>query len=174
MFPILYESVTTGYVPANNGLGVLSSCTMCEVEQERNGIYQLTMEYPASGIHANEIALRRVLKVKPNFTDNPQLFRIDRIGKTINGKFTVYGKHISYDLSGFSISSGTAVNAASACTLLENATKLNPLDANEKFTIRTTKETVANFRINMPSSVKSWFVGKEGSFVDVFGGSDIK
>lgn len=174
MFPILYESIVVGEIPQNNGLGILSDTISCECEQQRNGIYELVMEYSASGIHASEIALRRVLKVKANFTDNPQLFRIDRIGKTMNGKFTVYAKHISYDMSGYSIlpsPSNTANNIRSACELLENATE----DAeHHKFSIGTLRQTAGNFAITAPSSVKSWFVGKEGSILDIYGGSDIK
>ena len=166
MFPILYDSITVGTVPQHNGLGILSDCISCKVEQARNDIYELTMEYPMSGLHAEEISYRRILKVKPNFTDNPQLFRIDRIGKTINGKFTVYAKHISYDLSGYEITSGTASSATDACLLLQNKAS--------GYSITTDKTVSAAFKITEPSSVKSWFVGKEGSFLDVYGGADIK
>lgn len=177
MFPILYDHIERNVnaqhapkliVPQHYGLGVLSSCISCEVEQERNGKYELVMVYPKSGIHASEIAYRRILKVKPNFTDDPQLFRIDRVGKTMkDGNFTVYAKHISYDISGYSIISGSAINAAAACQLLREAT-------NNDFNITTTKQVSANFSIKEPSSVRSWFAGKEGSFLDVFGTAEIK
>ena len=166
MFPILYEDVTIGTIPQHHGLGVLSDCISCKVEQARNDIYELVLEYPITGIHAEEFALRRVIKAKPNYTDNPQLFIIDRIGKTMNGKFTVYAKHVSYLLSGFEIVSGTANNAAAACVLLQNSAN--------GFTISTDKTVTANFKIHTPASVKSYFVGREGSFLDVFGKADIK
>lgn len=173
MFPILYENITPGIVPQDNGLGVLSDCISCYVEQERNGIYELTMEYPADGIHAAELVRRRVIKVKPNFTDPPQLFRIDHIGKVMAGTFTVYAKHISYDLSGYPILSGTANNAVSACVLLETA-------ANERvgiegaYSFETDKVVTANFSIKEPGSIKSYFAGREGSFLDCFGTAEIK
>lgn len=174
MFPILYDKITIGVIPQDHGLGVLSDCISCEVEQKRNDIYELVIEYPASGIHAKEISWMRFLKVKPNFTDNPQLFYIDRVGKTMKGKFTVYCKHISYLMSGFEILSGSANNIGSACALLEDATCVDPVNhPDEKFTIGTLRQTSGNFEIKAPSSVKSWFVGKEGSLLDVYGGSDI-
>ena len=173
MFPILYEQISAGVVPQHHGLGTLSDAITCEVEQARNGIYELVMTYPATGIHAQEIAQRRVLKVKPNFTDVPQLFRIDRIGKTMNGIFTVYAKHISYDLSGYVISEGSANNAASACQLLTNATKATP-ESNPDFTIATDKQVAAIFTVNEPASVKSFFAGKEGSLLDVYGTGEWK
>lgn len=166
MYPILYETVTTGSVPSHYGLGVLSDCLSCEVTEERNGGYELAMEYPASGIHASDLITRRIIKAKPNFTDEPQLFRIYKIGKTINGKFTVYAQHISYDLGGVVIESGTADSAQATCLLFENATT--------GYTFYTDKTTSATFKVDVPSSVRSWFAGKEGSFLDVFGGAEIK
>lgn len=166
MFPILYEDITVGTVPQHFGLGVLSDCISCYVEPVRNDKYDLVMEYPADGIHAKELAKRRIIKAKPNFTDDPQLFRINRIGKTMKGVFSVYARHISYDLSGYEIVSGSANNAVSACNLLESAAP--------GWTIDTTKEVSANFVITEPSSVRSWFAGKQGSFLDVFGTAEIK
>lgn len=166
MYPILYESITTGQVPAHNGLGVLSDCISCTVEQEKNSIYELTMEYPRDGIHAEELLLRRVIKAKPNPTDNPQLFRIDRIGKTINGRFTVHARHISYDLSGYDITSGTANNIAAACALLQAAAS--------GYTITTDKSTSGTFKIDTPASVRSYFGGREGSILDIYGKTEIK
>ena len=69
MFPILYEQITPGEVPSHNGIGTLSDAISCRIEQERNGAYQLTLEYPSSGIHAEELALRRIIKAKPNPTE---------------------------------------------------------------------------------------------------------
>lgn len=161
MFPILYESINVGVVPQNNGLGILSDAISCNCEEGRNDIYEVTIEYPLSGIHAQEISRLRVIKVKPNFTDNPQLFYIDRISKVMNGVFTIYCKHISYLLSGLPITTGTANSAAAACLLLQNSAG--------GYTITTDKTTNGNFNIYEPSSVRSWFGGKEGSLLDVFG-----
>ena len=166
MFPILYEQITPGVVPQNNGLGVLSDCISCECEQKRNGIYELVFEYPMNGIHAQDIALRRVVKVKPNPTDAPQLFRIKRIGKEMNGSFAVYCKHISYDLSGCEITSGTATSATGACLVLQNAAS--------GYTITTDKQVTADFVVDVPASVRSYFAGKAGSFLDVYGTAEIK
>lgn len=166
MFPILYENITAGQVPQHHGLGVLSDAISCTIEQERNGIYELTMEYSISGIHASELAYRRIIKAKPNFTDDPQLFRIDRIDKEMNGVIVCHAKHISYDLSGYEITSGTASSASLACALLQSAAS--------GYTITTDKTVSGNFKITEPSSVRSWFGGKTGSFLDVFGTAEIK
>lgn len=162
MIPILYQTVTEGTVPSDYGLGVLTDCLKCEVTEERNGSYELVLEYASAGIHAEEIEVNRFVKAKPNFTDSPQLFRIYKVGKEMNGHFTVYGQHISYDLSGKIATSGSADSCANACILLTS-------NFAGDFTITTDKVVSAHFEIDVPSSVRSWFGGKAGSFLDVFG-----
>lgn len=166
MYPILYEQITVGVIPAHNGLGILSDCISCEVEAVANDLYELVIDYPLTGIHAEDIFVGRYIKAKPNPTDDPQLFEIDRVGKVMNGKFSIYAKHISYKLSGFDITSGTASSAVAACSLLQGAC--------QGFTITTDKTVSATFKIDTPASVRSYFAGREGSFLDVFGKTEIK
>ena len=165
MIPILYSSITEGTVPNDYGLGALTDCLSCEVNEERNGAFELTLTYAAQGIHASEIQVGRFIKAKPNYTASAQLFEIYKVGKTINGRFEVNAQHISYMLSGKVISSGTANNIAYACSNV-----LTPKAGG--FTITTTKTTSGDFSINAPSSVRSWFGGKEGSLLDVYGGGE--
>lgn len=162
MIPILYQTITEGSVPTNKGLGHLSSCISAQVKEERNGSYELTLVYAADGIHAEEIQPNRFIMAKPNFTDAPQIFRIYKVGKKINGRFEVFGQHVSYDLSGKVITSGTASSCAGACVLLEAQAG--------SFTIDTDKTNAGSFAITEPSSVRSWFGGKQGSLLDVYGG----
>ncbi|MBR2775485.1 MAG: phage tail protein [Selenomonadaceae bacterium] len=164
MIPILYDAVTEGSVPASFGVGNLTDCISATVTEERNGAYELALTYPANGIHAEEIQPNRIIKAKPNYTDNPQLFRIYKVGKTMAGQFTVYAQHISYDLSGKIITTGTAASCVAACALLEGAAG--------SFTITTDKTVSAPFKIAAPSSVRSWFGGKEGSLLDVYGSAE--
>ena len=163
MIPILYSSssVTEGSVPTSYGIGALTDCIRYEVQEERNGKYEMTLVYPANGIHADQIQYGSFIKAKPNFTDDPQLFQVYKIGKTMNGQFTVYCQHVSYLLSGKVITSGTAGSCVAACTLLTASAG--------GFTINTDKDVSADFNITEPSSVRSWFGGKAGSLLDVYG-----
>ena len=162
MIPILYQSLTEGTVPTNFGIGSLTDTLEASVTEERNGKFELTLIYPANGIHAEEIQPNRFIKAKPNYTDNAQLFRIYKVGKPMNGKFSVYAQHISYDLSGKLISSGTASSCAAAITLLQPKAGA--------FTLATDISKSASFKIDAPSSVRSWFGGKAGSLLDLYGG----
>ena len=161
MIPILYSTITEGVVPTTYGVGPLTDCLSCEVAEERNGSYELTLSYASQGIHAEDIVPNACIMAKPNFTDGPQLFRIYKVGKNMNGRFEVNARHISYDLSGKVITTGTASNCADACSLLEGSAGA--------FTIDTDKSVTANFEIKEPSSVRSWFGGKAGSLLDVYG-----
>lgn len=161
MHPILYSTVTEGTVPTHYGVGVLSDCISCKVREERNGAYELEMEYASEGIHADAIVPNALIKAKPNYTDNPQLFRIYKVAKNIEGRITVNAQHISYDLSGKVITTGTASSCTAACLLLTGQAG--------NFTITTDKSVSADFRISEPSSVRSWFGGKAGSILDVYG-----
>ena len=161
MIPILYETMVEGTVPSTFGLGHLTDALRCEVSEERNGKYELVLEYTSEGIHAEDIQVNRFIMAKPNFTDDPQIFRIYKVGKVMNGKFTVYAQHISYDLSGKVISAGMAGSCTAACLLLQASAG--------NFTISTDKNVSADFTIKEPSSVRSWFGGKQGSLLDVYG-----
>lgn len=166
MFPVLYDSVSIGIVPSHYGIGVLTDSISCEVVEERNGSYELKLKYPSSGKYANQLVPRAILKVKPNYTDDPQLFRIYKIGKAIGSSFTINARHISYDMSGFPITSGSATNIGDALRLLQ--AKANG------FSITTDKSLNANFKVSEPSSVRSWFGGKAGSILDLYGPGEWK
>lgn len=149
----------------SNGVGALTNCISCEVAEERNGEYELVMEYPMTGAHYEDIAERYIIKAKPNYQDDPQPFRIYRIEKAIEGVIRVYARHLSYDLSGVPVLPFKATSASAACAgLLSNAAFTAP------FTINTTVTTVADFEVTEPSSVRSWFGGREGSLIDTYGG----
>ena len=162
MIPILFQTMTEGTVPTHYGLGALTDALACTVKEERNGSYELSLTYAASGIHAEDIQPNRFIMAKPNYTDNAQIFRIYKVGKTINGRFEVSAQHISYDLSGKIITSGTASSCVAACALLQAQAG--------SFTINTDKTVSASFKVANASSVRSWFGGKAGSLLDVYGG----
>lgn len=164
MIPILYDSIVEGQIPSHFGLGSLTDTISAKCTEERNGAYEIVLEYPSSGIHAEDIAPNRFIMAKPNFTDAPQIFRIYKIGKDMGGKFQVFGQHISYDLSGKVVPSGVTGGSATAAVL---ALKNN---GGGDFNITTDIVSSRTFRVDVPSSTRSWFGGKEGSLLDIYGG----
>ena len=45
----------------SNGLGALSDAASCTVTEERNGEYEVEMEYPLTGSHFRDIQKHRIL-----------------------------------------------------------------------------------------------------------------
>ena len=166
MIPILYDSITEGVVPTHYGIGPLTDALSCTVHEVLNGLDELTLSYPAQGIHAEDITPGYFIKAKPNYTDDPQIFRIYKVGKTMAGKFTVNARHISYDLGGKIITTGSAGSCAAACALLSASAG--------NFIISTNKTLSGAFSVSQPASVRSWFGGKEGSILDVYGPGEWK
>lgn len=163
MNPILFDASELTF--DSNGLGVLSDAISCTVTEERNGAFELTLEYPISGIHYEEISNRRIIYCKPNPYASPQPFRIYRMTKPLSGRVTVYAEHISYDLSGIPVSPFTAGSASAAMLQIENSAAV---DSN--FTFWTDKETAATMTVEVPSSTRSILGGNAGSVLDVYGG----
>ena len=82
MIPILF-SATESYF-TSNGLGRLSDAISCIVTEERNGIYELEMVYPETGVHASEIDMNMFIYAKPSVYGTEQIFRIYKITKPLN------------------------------------------------------------------------------------------
>ena len=162
-FPILYSATETVF--DHNGFGILSDCASCEVVEEGNGIFEMTMTYPPDGIHFDEIGDRSIIKCKADQFRDPQLFRVYSMSKPMFGLVTIQAQHISYDLCGIPVSPFAAENISVALMgLRKNAVTDCP------FTFWTDKTTDAKFVSLIPASIRSRLGGVEGSILDVYGG----
>lgn len=158
----LFNSTDTDF--STLGLGNLTDATACVVTEERNGTFELELEYPIDGIHYSDIALRSIIVCKSNPYSNEQAFRVYYISKPISGLVTIYAEHISYDLSGMVVSPFEAENASAAFIGMKN----NSIPTCD-FNFSTDKEVQAKFRVTTPSSLRSLLGGVEGSILDIYG-----
>ena len=166
---VLLYARDTGYGEqrdfSTHGLGILTDAISCHVEEVRNDLYELEMQYPVSGAHFSEIALRSIIIARANYTDDPQAFRVYHIEKPINLICTIYARHISGDLSGVPVEPFSANGIQAAMRgLIEHAMAPVP------FTLYSTRSTSSTFKVDVPSSIRSWMGGKDGSLLDVYGG----
>lgn len=159
----LHESTEMSFT--TNGLGALSDAITCEVTEERNGEFELEMEYPVTGIRYKELQLRRIIMAKPNPYSDPQPFRIYAITKPINGIVTMNAEHISYDMSGYPVSAFAADTVQNAFINMKSASAVDC-----PFSFSTDKITTANMTVLKPSSMRSLLGGVDGSILDVYGG----
>lgn len=142
---------TTGSTSFTNlGLGSLSDVISCPVVEEINGLFELSMEYPITGIHYSDIQLRRIIYCKPNPYTKPQPFRIYSISKPINRIVTINACHISYDTSGYPVNEFTSNSAVDAFAKLKsNAQVYHP------FTFNSTVVSTETMTIDTPRSTRS-------------------
>ena len=165
MIPVLYRADATEF--SSFGIGALADYISCEVSEERNGAFELTMKYPVTGRNYKELANERLVKAKPNDTARDQVFRIYRITTPLDGVVSVYAQHISYDLS-------------NVAALLWSSEQISPTLAMERvfqntatphnFTCQTEYSEAKPFSVSRPQSVRACLGGVAGSFLDLWGG----
>lgn len=167
MIPILYNSNETDF--SGGGVGFLSDCTRCVVTEERNGVYECEFSYPIDGRHYSEIEPDMIIKAKPNEMSDPQLFRIYRTSKPINGIVNFYCQHISYDLN-VNVVDPFTLSGATALTALQGI--LSHCYYQHSFTAQSTlsfSET-HDLKVDKPKPARMCLGGSEGSVLDLFGG----
>ena len=150
MIPIIYESTETAFV--SNGLGRLRDCISCKVTEERNGVYELEMEYPVSGANYDLIRPGRIIACTHEDGDDIQPFDIVGLEKPIDGTVVVKGVHISYRQSGMVVRGKNITTLNAAFTKLKQATPSNPFTYTSSFDL-TASYTITAFD-NTPRSVR--------------------
>lgn len=163
MIPILYNSTETDFT--TQGLGAIADAISCRVTEERNGIYELEMEYPQTGIHFEDIQNGNIIMAIPSPYRAAQPFRIYKVTKPLNGNVTVYASHISYDLNKIPVSPFSASSASSALAGIKTNMQIQ-----NNFQFWTDKTTDADFSAQVPAACRSLLGGQEGSILDVYGG----
>ena len=163
MIPILFEPKTNNF--NSNGLGRLMDATSCLVTEERNGAYELVMQYPLDGILCEDIKMASLIFAEPGEGQEPQPFSVYKISKPIKGIITINAEHISYQLSYIPCAPFASKTAAGALAGFEqHAAEACP------YTFWTDKTTSGDFDVAVPSSIRSRLGGVKGSILDVYGG----
>lgn len=167
MIPILFAENSTTFT--SNGIGRLSDATACTITEERNGQYELSMDYPVTGSHYDDLQIRAIICATPACNKAIQPFRIYNISRPINGRVTISAQHLSYDLSKNTCMPFSVTASSSACQntldgLVSNAVETCP------FTFWTDVNTVSAYKQTIPASIRQRLGGVEGSVLDQFGG----
>lgn len=93
MKPLLYDK--TGTVK----LGELTNCIECLVEEERNGLFEVSLIYPVNDTLFNCLEEENIIVCNANDTLLNQKFRIYMTRKLMSNKVEVFARHISFDLA---------------------------------------------------------------------------
>lgn len=164
MIPILYDNTETDFT--SNGLGRLRDVIEAVVTEERNGVYELSFQYPVDGVNYDRIQCGRIVAVEHDESGDLQPFDIVGYSRPIKGVVTFHAVHVSYRQCALTVS-GTNINSlADAFTLLGNSSPANP------FTYWTDKTSTGFLAAGdgVPHSVRSILGGMEGSILDSYGG----
>ena len=163
MKPRLYAENETEF--ESNGLGPLSDALACTVEENRNGAFELTMDYPVTGALFDELKHGSIIFAPANDSGTPQPFRVCEKSTPLSGVVTIRAKHISYQLSHIPVSPFAAGSCTAALQgLKSHAAEQCPFD------FWTDKESTADFSVEQPTSARSLLGGVTGSVLDVYGG----
>lgn len=163
MIPIIFEESATVFT--NNGRGRLADVMRCDVTEERNGMYELEMDYPVNGIHYEDLQISAIICAIPSDGEAPEPFRIYKISKPINGLVTVNAEHISYQLNYIPVMPYTAENCIDALDgLVTYAAETCP------FTFYTDKQITGRWTNPAPASIRDRLGGSDGSILERFKG----
>lgn len=165
MIPILYAGNETNFT--SNGLGRLSDAIKCTVEEERNGIFELEMTYPITGIHFDDIAENNIILARSEDGGTPQAFIIYKISKPLNGIVTINAQHISYLLNGYVVMPFTASSLADALIKLNSNAVVTT-----GFTFYTDIVNSKQFNLEIPKTIRSVLGGESGSLLENYGSFD--
>jgi len=172
-YPILYDAITTDF--GNLGLGVLKDAIACLVTEEINGRFQLDMTYPISGVHADQIKYDNLIKTDAGHAgfSKDQLFRIERIEKSVDGMVNVTAKHVSYLAQGLVLEPTVTVRNQTASSALQTWSR--NIIGNHPFTVMSDISTLQNttFSITDHQNARMALGGVEGSILDIWGGEYI-
>lgn len=162
--PRLFAS--TSSIFNTQGQGALTDVVSVSVIEGLNGGMELTMVYPVTGIHFEDIVTRALILCKPNPIADPYPFRIYSISKPLNGKCTIHAHGWHYDLSGIPIAPFDSSSVAGVISAFNSDTSVPHL-----FTFSSDMGgTSGAFNLTHPASVYATMGGTEGSVIDTFGG----
>lgn len=135
---------------ASLGLGVISDMIGGVVVEELNGIYELTIKYPTTGVRYKDFQLRRIIYAKPNPYSKPQPFRIYSMSKPINRVVTINACHISYDLTGYPVNEFKGTSPSDTMLKLKSNSQVQ-----HNFTFNSTVTTTGEVNVDGPRTTRS-------------------
>ena len=181
MIPVLLSEITT----TNNGIGLLTDMTSCTVTEELNGMWELEFDYPTTGIHYEDIKVGRLIRtLAEEGATIPEFFRIYRVSTPMTGAVTVYAQHITYQLNYvpvMPIDEEFRTPAQALALMCQRAVGTSPYNSQYLRHIVASPCTfdfyaddlpldTKKFGLKKPESLRSVIGGKEGGFLETYGG----
>ncbi|EPI31641.1 phage minor structural protein [Enterococcus faecalis VC1B-1] len=168
---VLYEKKNNDW--NSLGLGPLTEAINPLVTREKNGIYDLTFEYPVNGKLFNELKVGRWVTANagPTIVARKQKFEIAQITKPKNGIVTVYCEHYRYKLLRSIVTIGIKhenIPAQTALNYLKE--RMQPKGDFSFFSDVGTKSSIDFTDPSKFKNAQEALGGVAGSILDNFGG----
>lgn len=178
VLPRLYEEFSTSQQDYNERyIGTLNCCTACTVTEVRNGEYTLSISTTVNDECAEMLLSQRIIGAKPNPFDNIQFFEIQKTTRTIDGTINVEAKHVksfadNICSEGDTNYEGFVVPEHGTPKELWDLLMSNYITSETPFTFASDISVSKDFYLgfSVAESLGNILGGKEGSFVDTFGG----
>ena len=145
--------------------GVISSLCEAFVEEERNGLFELSFIMLNTDSLFNYVKEENIVVANANDTLLNQKFRIYMTRKLMNNRVEVFARHISFDLMYDYIDNVSFTNQSCEYALNQLFTKSN---FSKHFKGYSDIVNAQDFNIE-DASILEAIVGKEGSVIDTFG-----
>lgn len=159
MIPSLYKKDGT------TKIGELNNCIECLVEEERNGIFEVSIIYPTTDSIFNSLEEENIIVCNANDTLLNQKFRIYMTRKLMSNKIEVFARHISFDLAYDTVNSIDITNQSCEYAL-------NTIFRQSQFSTHYKGYSdiinSQNYKISMCNCIDA-IAGKEGSIIDTYG-----
>lgn len=159
MIPKLYQKDGTTLI------GNLTNCIACLVEEERNGIFEVTLQYPNNETISTYLVYDNIIICDSNDTLKDQKFRIYDTRRMMNNTIEVYARHISFDLAYDHIDSIDITNQSCEYAL-------NTIFRNSQFSTgykgHSDIVNAQNYKISNCNALEA-IAGKQGSIIDTYG-----
>ena len=165
MKPRIYKPSETDF--SNNGLGILSDCSRCEVYEVANGKYELELEYPLGTRFDEYFENDYQIKAKPNDQEEYHIFFIDdKDIDTFMDTVTIYAQSRTNRLGRRVVTTALvdSKTAQEAMNIIEN-------NMDKKSDIRLYSDnTTVSSTLFEARNVLNCIAGEQGSLLQFWGG----
>lgn len=143
----------------------LNDLLECKVIEERNGLFDLALVYPAGYPYADDLVKENIIVARANDTLLNQKFRIYNIKKMTKNRIKVLARHISFDIAYDFIKNIDITNQSCEYAL-------NTIFRNSQFSRHyrgySNIINAQNYKISKVNCLKA-IAGAKGSIIDTFG-----
>lgn len=181
MIPRLYVS-NNSYGTSKTLLGNMDHTSKCVAKETLNGENQIELVTDINDFTNEYISVQKIIEVKPNPQQDPQLYIIDKVERKINGKINISANHISslcnqYITNGIGSSSTDDYQRTLSDVTPKEAwdiimSNYMPVTSTIPFNFTSDITTTSDFSLGLvnPETIGNILGGTEGSFLDTWGG----